>query len=431
MSDQRIRHLFEQLDGEPSAEFEASLRSRLLLELTGLSSSAPSAPITPDKENQMVLTTERTEASAWRWDPSRRVGSLLAVAAAIGALVVTGFIVTRNDAEPTSPPTTPVPQTTVPPPQSTATTLAPVSTLPVLDVPTPTPIAAPSALTKGVTLADPRIFQVKFDGFNLWAGVADSKELLRIDPATGTVVETFTLPSTATQDWLVANQGRLYVMTYDGIVIVNGETKEISAPLAKGDGFAMSVAFTKDSAWVLRVPSDDAVGTRTNTIEQWDLGLTVMQQSVDIGGDFHPGGIVGIDNSFFISTDDRGLLHYDDTGTLTATIADVGYSFDIGASAGSVWVPDYDSGELIRIDPATDEIVARIFVAGINAHSVFATDTSVWVTTFAAGNINVIDPATNLLTAQINAGQGPMSVAVVDGAVWVAGEGRLGSFLPT
>ena len=380
-----------------------------------------------------MLTTERPEASPAKRGHNRRVGALLASAAAIAALAVTGVLVTRNDSDPSSPPSTPVPQTTVPPPQTSAgpaTTASPATPLPVLDVPTPAPIAAPSALNKGVTLADPRILQVKFDGFNLWAAGADSNELLRIDPATGTVAETFTLPSTATQDWMEANQGRLYVMTYDGIVIVNGETKEISGPMAKGEGFAVSVAFTKDSAWVLRVPVADAVGTRTNKIEQWDLGLTVMQRSVDIGGDFHPGGMVGIDDSFFISTDDRGLLHYDDTGTLIATIADVGYSFDIGASAGSVWVPDYDSGELIRIDPSTDQILARIVVAGINAHSVFATDTSIWVTTFSAGNINVIDPATNLLTAQIGADQGPMSVAVVDGAVWVAGEGHLGSFLP-
>ena len=46
---ERIRQLFDLLDSEPSAEFEASLRGRVLDELSTLGVEAPGAP-PPDPE---------------------------------------------------------------------------------------------------------------------------------------------------------------------------------------------------------------------------------------------------------------------------------------------------------------------------------------------------------------------------------------------
>ena len=132
----------------------------------------------------------------------------------------------------------------------------------------------------------------------------------------------------------------------------------------------------------------------------------------------------------FLATADRGCSGSTTAAHLTATIEDVGYSFVLGVAAGSVWVPDYDSGEVIRIDLATNEIVARTRVAGIGAaqHPLRPTR-PVWVTTFAATNINVIDPATNTLTVKTTPHRGRCRSALIDDAVWISGGGELNSFV--
>ncbi len=372
----------------------------------------------------MTVRLERPTASSTPMRSRKRLGYVLGAAAAVAALIGIAVVVNRDDGSKNVVPATPS-TTTTPITASTVPATVPV-TAPPISVPTPAAVAAPAALVANTTLADDRVFQIKFDGLNLWATGEASTDLLRIDPATGQVAEALILPSPTTTDWLQAHAGLLYVTTDAGVVIVNGETKQISEPKAGGPGGIFGIAFTDDAAWLIRSTLNGSTGT--NTLERWDFNLTSMTTSVDIGA-FHTGGIVGSGTSFFLATEGQGLLRFDDSGTLVATIPDVGYSFVLGVAAGSVWVPDYDTGEVIRIDLATNEIVARTRVAGINAHSVFATDTSVWVTTYSAGNIQVIDPATNEMTAQIHATPQPLSVALVGGAVWIAGGGQLNSFV--
>ncbi len=375
----------------------------------------------------MTVTIERPTASSTPMRSRKRLGYVLSAAAAVAVLIGIAVVVNQDDGSKNIVPVTPsTTVTTSPSAASTVPATVPV-TAPPISVPTPEAIAAPTALVASTALVDDRIFQIKFDGLNLWATGEASTDLLRIDPATGQVAEAFILPSPTTTDWLQANAGLLYVTTDAGVVIVNGETKQISEPRAGGPGGIFGIAFTDEAAWLIR-STDSGSDSRTNTLERWDFNLNTMTTSVEIGS-FPTGGIVGSGTDFFLATEGQGLLRFDDSGTLVATTADVGYSFVLGVAAGSVWVPDYDTGELIRIDLATNEIVARTRVAGINAHSVFATDTSVWVTTYAAGNIQVIDPATNEMTAQIHATPQPLSVALVGGAVWIAGGGQLNSFI--
>jgi YVTN family beta-propeller protein len=140
--------------------------------------------------------------------------------------------------------------------------------------------------------------------------------------------------------------------------------------------------------------------------------------------------MIGVGSDIYLATDTQGLLHYDSKGTLVRAIPKVGYSFNMGFAAGSIWVPDYDSGELLRVDPKHNTVTTRIRVDFQKSHSVAATDTAVWVTNYFDNSLFEVDPSTNAIVAKTPANGGPMSVAAAGGNVVVAGDGWLLSFAP-
>lgn len=96
---------------------------------------------------------------------------------------------------------------------------------------------------------------------------------------------------------------------------------------------------------------------------------------------------------------------------------------DAVADDGSaVWVTDFDTDTVYRIDPSTHILVAAIPV-GTSPEGVVATDKGVWVANHHGGSVSRIDPATNQVVASIPAGHagnsGPEQIAVGFGSVWV------------
>src|SRR5262249_39650245 len=90
----------------------------------------------------------------------------------------------------------------------------------------------------------------------------------------------------------------------------------------------------------------------------------------------------------------------------------------------AIWVLNGDTGTLLRIDPHTNTVVARIPV-GHGQGAIALGPSSVWVTAPHDGEIFRIDPQTNRVVATIMnlpyqdtsvAGQ---AIAVSPGAVWV------------
>jgi hypothetical protein len=99
------------------------------------------------------------------------------------------------------------------------------------------------------------------------------------------------------------------------------------------------------------------------------------------------------------------------------------------AGAGAIWVAG-GTGEravLERIDPATNDVVATIPLDGGSAGDVAVDDTGVWVSLFGtSGTVKVVrvDPATNRVVATIPVGGDWIrEIFAVDGAVLVRGLG--------
>jgi YVTN family beta-propeller protein len=71
--------------------------------------------------------------------------------------------------------------------------------------------------------------------------------------------------------------------------------------------------------------------------------------------------------------------------------------------AGAVWQTDYDHNVLLRVDPATDKVVASIPV-GLQPEGVAVTAGAVWVADEHSEAVTRVDPATNTVVATIPIG---------------------------
>ena len=85
----------------------------------------------------------------------------------------------------------------------------------------------------------------------------------------------------------------------------------------------------------------------------------------------------------------------------------------------AVWVLTPADNRVVRIDPATNEVVATIAV-GRAASGLAVGAGAVWVSRRSDGTVVRIDPATNQVAATIAVGRAPGAVTVAGGVVWVA-----------
>jgi len=116
-------------------------------------------------------------------------------------------------------------------------------------------------------------------------------------------------------------------------------------------------------------------------------------------------------------------------GTITVLDALTGHRLDeirIGASpdalaygADSLWAMDALGNEVIRVDPGSDRVIARIPLPG-NLKDIAAGDGGVWVLDQVAGTATQIDPDSNSPDAPVGLGPDPTAIAVGLGSAWVA-----------
>ncbi len=94
----------------------------------------------------------------------------------------------------------------------------------------------------------------------------------------------------------------------------------------------------------------------------------------------------------------------------------------IAVDANGVWVTDWDSKMLYRVDPTTSKVTA--IPAGLAPKGVLATGSAVWVADTHDGKVFRIDPATNKIVATITVGpkgnSGPNWLGSGFGSIWTS-----------
>jgi streptogramin lyase len=106
--------------------------------------------------------------------------------------------------------------------------------------------------------------------------------------------------------------------------------------------------------------------------------------------------------------------------TLPMTIADS--EGGVATGAGSFWVLTDKKGTLARIDPATNKVVAEIYVAPGSYAVAFGGD-AVWVTSTEKNLLTRVNAQTNVIEETIAVGAKPRFLTVGEGAVWTLNQG--------
>jgi hypothetical protein len=116
--------------------------------------------------------------------------------------------------------------------------------------------------------------------------------------------------------------------------------------------------------------------------------------------------------------------------TATVTVGTNPYGVAFGGT--SIWVANYGSGTVSKINPTTNTVTATVTV-GTNPSGVGFDGTNVWVTNNGSGTVSKINPTTNTVTATVTVGTGPSGVGFDGTSVWVANQssGTVSKINPT
>jgi len=176
------------------------------------------------------------------------------------------------------------------------------------------------------------------------------------------------------------------------------------------------LAVTSDAVWVSSSSVNHVVRLDATTNEAGTI-VTVSKPCSGLVADF---------GSLWIpSCGDHALVRADiKTGAIQATIpaGPADSEGGIAAGAGSVWLVTSKTGELDRIDPATNTVVAKISIPAGSFNPVFAND-SIWVSSNHGNALVRVNPATNTVTSSTPIGPMPRFLTVGAGSVWVLNQG--------
>jgi DNA-binding beta-propeller fold protein YncE len=110
-----------------------------------------------------------------------------------------------------------------------------------------------------------------------------------------------------------------------------------------------------------------------------------------------------------------------DPATNRARAVPVGLSApdSLAVSDAAIWVASSADTKVVRLNPKTLKVVARVKVGLGPSNPAIAPDGSVFVPNLAGGTVSRIDPARNKVVATFKVGPKPFPAAQAFGDIWV------------
>jgi virginiamycin B lyase len=179
-----------------------------------------------------------------------------------------------------------------------------------------------------------------------------------------------------------------------------------------GDPVAMAVRGS--DVWV--------AGANPTWVTRWVTPTNVMtRESSTIALSAAPTRLAATEDAVWVLTPaDNSVVRIDPATNDVVTTIPVGRApFGLAVGAGAVWVSRRSDGAVVRIDPATDRVVATIPV-GPTPGAMTVAGGVVWVALPEAGGLGRIDPAGNRSTVVRVPGCCGGELAADEGTLWVA-----------
>ncbi len=177
------------------------------------------------------------------------------------------------------------------------------------------------------------------------------------------------------------------------------------------------LAVADDSVW--------AVNRAAGTVARIDPKTNKVVQTIKAGDRPCGGGISESGSLWVPLCGAAGVARIDlKTNAVTTTVkTPVGdVARGVATANSSIWLLTDANGTMARIDPATNEAVAEIYLAPGTTTLAFGQG-ALWALSPAKDTVTRVDPFTNLIVETIKVGKAPVSLAIGEGAVWVLNQG--------
>jgi virginiamycin B lyase len=235
---------------------------------------------------------------------------------------------------------------------------------------------------------------------------------------------TIALPATPTR--LAVTEDAVWVLTPadNSVSRIDPATNQVVATIPVGRA-PSGLAVGAGAVWVSR--RSDAAVVRI------DPATNQVMATIPAGR--APGAMTVAGGVVWVALPERGLGRIDPASNrVTVVRVPRCCAGELAAGEGALWVANHVDGTLVRVDPATGAVAARVLLPRTteqHPHQVAVGDGAVWVTSASPrrGTANLlwrVDPASNQVIGTLDlgptsAGGMPNSVAAGDGAVWVGG----------
>src|SRR5579864_839411 len=173
----------------------------------------------------------------------------------------------------------------------------------------------------------------------------------------------------------------------------------------------------EESVWISNKPKDNLtrIDPKTNKITE----------TIATGKGPCAGLAFGFGSLWIPNCGDQTMSRLDlKTGKIVAiiptTIADS--EAVVAAGPDSIWLMTDTKGKLARFDPATNKVVAEVYIASGSYAAAFGEE-ALWITSTEKNLVTRVDPHTNLSVETIPVGPAPRLLAIGEGSVWTLNQG--------
>lgn len=275
----------------------------------------------------------------------------------------------------------------------------------------------------------------------LWVYRLDIGEVLLVDPARATVIRHVAAPAVRpfVDNHALYAHGALWIAQPGRLWRIGVKGAATSSALPAGFRPSQLVATTR-RLWLaagdrlLRVdpadpahptetavdfgvgqllPADQlyATGINSPVVHRLDPDTGAVAGTVRLAHDELASAVVGAGAQIWAVGNCGNLVRLQDRHAVR--ISEVSQDLPAVAALGSLWVGDEVRSEIVRLDPATGRVLARIPFAAADpddpAFALLAGETTVWV---LDGGVSQVDPATDRVTRIVPAAPGVLSAVV-------------------
>lgn len=245
----------------------------------------------------------------------------------------------------------------------------------------------------------------------VWVGSRDDRTIVRIDPVSHKIEQTYGLAYTPEQIAVagstvaVANGYSGSISTIDTRLSFLSEPKRLRGP-TRGQ---VAMVGSGRELWL---------GFQDGSVGAFDPAT--LRQRGSVSGLGQPGEMAFGDGRLWMTQ----VLNSDLTRVAARSVKVEGKTHIEGGApwiafgAGAVWVVSDGNDRLWRIDPRTGAIVTSIAV-GSAPSGIAADDSHVWVGS-RTGDVYEIDPGTNTILRSFDLGHPVLALAATSGRLWAA-----------